>query len=211
MPRRCGWRRRFPPWSPSPSFGRSPGCCAPAPRRASIPAASPYLLSGLVKCETCGKALTAHEAKGGQYTYYVCHSLLKKGRGTCETPRLNSRRFEELIVGNIWENILTESNIRDLVKLVDEEMDGVAREQRERLQTIEEELDEVRRRLGRIWHVIETTDLDMSDATERVSEHRERKEKLEAAAEEARAMLSKRRVTLDKVCRVSAQLDTIEA
>ena len=170
------------------------------PRRAS----TPYLLSGLVKCETCGKALTAHEAKGGQYTYYVCHSLLKKGRGTCETPRLNSRRFEELIVGNIWENILTESNIRDLVKLVDEEMDGVAREQRERLQTIEEELDEVRRRLGRIWHVIEITDLDMSDATERVSEHRERKEKLEAAAEEARAMLSKRRVTLDKVETITA-------
>ena len=52
------------------------------PRRAS----SPYLLSGLVKCETCGKALTAAEAKSGKYTYYVCHSLLKKGKGTCKTP-----------------------------------------------------------------------------------------------------------------------------
>ena len=31
------------------------------PRRA----ASPYLLSGLVMCEKCGKALTAHEAKSG--------------------------------------------------------------------------------------------------------------------------------------------------
>ena len=37
------------------------------PRRA----ASPYRLSGIVKCETCGKALTAHEAKSGQFTYYV--------------------------------------------------------------------------------------------------------------------------------------------
>ena len=60
------------------------------PRRSS----SPYLLSGLVKCETCGKALTASEAKSGRYTYYVCHSLLKKGRGTCDSPRLNSKRFE---------------------------------------------------------------------------------------------------------------------
>ena len=51
------------------------------PRRAS----SPYLLSGLAKGKTCGKALTAHEAKSGQYTYYVCRSLLKKGKGTCET------------------------------------------------------------------------------------------------------------------------------
>ena len=52
------------------------------PRRA----ASPYLLSGIVKCETCGKALTAHEAKSGQFTYYVCHSLVKQGSGLRHSP-----------------------------------------------------------------------------------------------------------------------------
>ena len=99
------------------------------PRRSS----SPYLLSGLAKCETCHKALTAAEAKSDKYTYYLCNSLLKRGRGTCNAPRLNSKHFEGLIVDNIRDNILTESNIRDLVKIVDEEMDGVAREQRKRL------------------------------------------------------------------------------
>ena len=170
------------------------------PRRAS----SPYLLSGLAKCETCGKALTAAEAKSGRYTYYVCHSLLKKGKGTCDTPRLNSKKFEGLIVENIRDCILTESNIRDLVKIVDEEMDGIAREQRKRLKVVEEELEEVKKRLGRIWQAIETTDIEMSDASDRIREHRERKEKLEAAAEEARAILSKRRVTLDKVETITA-------
>ena len=163
------------------------------PRRAS----SPYLLSGLVKCETCGKAMTAAEAKSGKYTYYICHSLLKRGKGTCETPRLNAKSFEKLIVSEIRENVLTESNIRDLVKLLDEEMDGVAREQRERLENIEEELEDVKKRLGRIWQVIETTDIEMADASERIREHRERKEKLEIAAEEARALLSERRQFLD--------------
>ncbi len=163
------------------------------PRRAS----SPYLLSGLVKCETCGKAMTAAEAKSGRYTYYICHSLLKRGKGTCETPRLNAKSFEKLIVSEIRENVLTESNIRDLVKLLDEEMDGVAREQRERLENIEEELEDVKKRLGRIWQVIETTDIEMADASERIKEHRERKEKLEIAAEEARGLLSERRKFLD--------------
>ncbi len=81
------------------------------PRRA----ASPYLLSGLAKCETCRKSLTAQEAKGGKYTCYVCQSLLKRGRGACDTPRLNSTRFERLIIEQIREHILTESNIRELV------------------------------------------------------------------------------------------------
>ena len=163
------------------------------PRRAS----NPYLLSSLLKCETCGKAMTAAEAKSGKYTYYVCHSLLKRGSGTCKTPRLNAKTFEKLIVDEIRANILTESNIRDLVKLLDEEMDGVASEQRERLENIEEELGEVKRRLGRIWQVIETTDIEIADASERIKEHRDRKEKLEVAAEEARKLLSDRRQFLD--------------
>ncbi len=170
------------------------------PRRAS----SPYLLSGLLKCETCGKAMTAAEAKSGKYTYYVCHSLLKRGSGTCKTPRLNAKTFEKLIVDEIRANILTESNIRDLVKLLDEEMDGLAHEQRERLESIEEELEEVKRRLGRIWQVIETTDIEMADASERIKEHRDRKEKLEIAAQEARRLLSDRRQFLDSADTIAA-------
>ena len=103
-------------------------------------------------------------------------------------------------------NVLTESNIRDLVKLLDEEMDGVAAEQRQRLETTEEELEDVKRRLGRIWQVIETTDIEMADASERIKEHRDRKEKLEVAAGEARALLSERRQFLDSADTFAAEI-----
>ena len=83
-------------------------------------------------------------------------------------------------------------------------MDGVAAEQRERLENIEAELIEVRRRLDRVWHVIENSELDISDATSRIREHRERQEKLEIAAEEARALLSERRAVLDNVDTIAA-------
>ena len=180
-------------------FGRVKNLlCSRAPKRVHPRrASSPYLLSGLARCETCGKSMVASEAKSGRYTYYVCDTLIKRGSGTCETPRLNGKKFEKLIVEQIRENILTESNIRGLVKLLDEEMDGVVRQKREQLETIEGELEEVKRRLGRIWHVIETTDIEMADASERIREHRERKEKLEVAAEEARALLAERRQFLD--------------
>ena len=54
---------------------------------------SHYLLSGIAKCETCGNAMTAAESKSGKYTYCICHSLLKRGKGPCKTPRLNARNF----------------------------------------------------------------------------------------------------------------------
>ena len=139
----------------------------------------------------------------GQYSYYVCPSWMKRGKGVCDSPRLNARRFEELVVSKIRSNILTEGSIRDLVKVVDEEMDGVAREQRKRLETIDAELEEVKKKLGRIWHFIETTYTDMADASDRIREHRERQERLEDAAA-ARAILSQRRKMLDDVNSLAA-------
>ena len=91
---------------------------------------STYVLSGLVKCKACNKALSRQDTKSGKFAYYVCQSLFKRGSGTCDAPRLNARRFEEKGVGKIRGNVLTESNIRALVKMVDEEMDGVAKKQR---------------------------------------------------------------------------------
>ena len=83
--------------------------------------------------------------------------------------------------GEIRDHILTESNIRDLVRMLDEEMDGVAREQRQQLETIEQELEDGRQRLSRVWQVVENTDLEMADASDRIKEHRERQQRLVAS------------------------------
>ena len=165
---------------------------------------SSYLLSGLVKCKECNRALSGQDAKSGQFSYYVCQSIMKHGKDACETPRLNARRFEELVVGKIRSNVLTDGNIRGLVKVVDEQMDGVAAEQRKRLETIEDELEDVKRKLGRIWHFIETTDIDMADAAARIREHRDRQERLEDLAADARATLAERREVLDDVETITA-------
>ena len=88
---------------------------------------SSYLLSGLARCKTCKTPLTGRFTQSGKYSYYVCQSNIKLGKDACKTPTLNARHFEELVVNKIRSNILTEGSIRDLVKVVDEEMDGVAR------------------------------------------------------------------------------------
>ena len=165
---------------------------------------SSYLLSGLVKCEACKMPLTGRFAKSGQYSYYVCQSNINFGKDACNTPTLNARRFEELVVAKIRSNVLTKGNIRELVKVVAEEMDGVTREQRKTLRAIEDELEDVKKKLGRIWRHIETTDTAMADASDRIREHRERQERLEYFAEQARADLAQRRKVLDNVNTIAA-------
>ncbi|MXY46051.1 MAG: hypothetical protein F4Y44_03510 [Chloroflexi bacterium] len=51
---------------------------------------------------------------------------------------------------------------------------------------------------------MDITDLDMADASERILEHRHRREQLEAAAEKARAVLSQRRELLDSTYVIAA-------
>ena len=170
------------------------------PRRAS----SPYLLSGLVTCETCGKSMTASEAKGGQYTYYVCQTLLKRGSGTCETPRLNSKWFESLIVDQLRTNVPTEKNVQHLAIMLDEEMDGEAHALRQKLHTTDAELGEVSRRLDKLYEAVETSKLDLADVAPRIRQHSERQAQLEAAVDEARAGLMERRKILDRVETIAA-------
>ena len=129
---------------------------------------------------------------------------MKRGKDACEAPRLNARRFDEMVLERIRANVLTEAVEPVLVEVVEEEMDGVGREQRKRLQTIEYEIKDVKRRLARVWHVIETTDRDVADASDRIREHRERRERLEDAAADARAIISQRRTVRDDVEAVAA-------
>ncbi len=166
--------------------------------------ASTYLLSGLVKCGGCRRSLTGQGAKSGRYAYYVCQSKMKRGSATCKTPRLSARRFEKLVVGRIRGSILTERNIRDLARLVDEEMDGAAREQREKAMSIQREIDDARRRLGRLYAAIEDSDLEVSDLAPRIRELRDREKRLLEAEREAETALSDRRAVLGDIERIAA-------
>ena len=166
---------------------------------------SPFLLTGLVKCNTCRRAFTGQYSKSPRYPYYVCQTLMKRGSGACDAPRLNARRFEEMVVERIRANVLTESSMPDLVKLVAEEMDGLTAEQRKRLQIIEAEIAEVKRQLRRLWRFIETSDdVDVDDLSARMREQRDRQERLEEAAADARAALTQRRSDLGDVNAIAA-------
>ena len=124
---------------------------------------------------------------------------------SCDSPRVDARQFEELVVGLIRSNILTEGNIRSLVNVVDEQMDDVSGDERKRLETIQSELADVRGRLDRLYDLVETTtEFNMADFAHRIRDHKERQERLESAAEGARAILAQRRAVLDDVKTITA-------
>ena len=180
---------------------RSRGSKTTHPRRT----ASSYLLSGLITCYRCRTAFTGHGAKSGRFHYYVCQSLIKRGSGSCDSPRLNARRFEELIIGRARSSILTKDSNGDQMTVVVKELDRLIQEQRGRLEIIESELNEVRNRLDRLWYIVESTDVDPADTAPRIRANRDRQVRLETSLQEGNAILSQRRAIRDDVVIMTAK------
>ena len=157
---------------------------------------SKFLLSGLLKCGVCGRPYSAQGAKSGQFAYYICSTLCREGAGTCSARYLNAPRVEDFVVEKIRERILTEETIVDLVKMVAEEVDAMAGELAGRLEVIDAELVDVRKRLEKLYEALETSDLTPEVLSPRIFSLRSREEQLEAAREDAATQLEQRRVEL---------------
>ncbi len=157
---------------------------------------SRFLLSGLLKCGVCGRPYSGQGAKSGQYGYYICGTLFREGAGTCSARYLNAPKVEEFVVQKIRERILTEETIVELVTLVAEEIDAMAGELAGRLEVIDAELGDVRKRLERLYEALETSELTLEVLSSRIFSLRHREEQLEAAREDAETQLEQRRVEL---------------
>ena len=157
---------------------------------------SKFLLSGLLKCGVCGRPYSGQGAKSGQFAYYICGTLLREGAGTCSARYLNAPRLEAFVVEKIRERILNEETIVELVTMVAEEIDAMAGELAGRLEVIEAELGDVRRRLERLYEALETSELTLEVLSPRIFSLRHREEQLEAARDDAETRLEQRRVAL---------------
>ena len=100
------------------------------------------------------------------------------------------------MVEKIRERILTEETIVALVTLVAEEIDAMAGELSGRLEVIEAELSDVKKRLEKLYEAIETSELTLEVLSPRVMSLRHREEQLEAARDDAETQLEHRRVEL---------------
>ena len=83
--------------------------------------ASEYLLSGILYCGVCNAKMIGTTAKSGQFTYYGCQTYLKKGRKACSAGLVNRDRLEGVVIAALESQVLTDENLAELVKLINEE------------------------------------------------------------------------------------------
>ncbi|MGD0780277.1 MAG: recombinase family protein [Dehalococcoidales bacterium] len=175
------------------------------PRRAS----SPFLLSGITYCGYCGKALVGKYAKNGEFAYYVCGTLDKKGSGSCLAKYLNTDKFESVVIKQIKERILTRGSLINLVHMVNDEMDSTMQSYQNELGLISDTITDINHRLERLYDAIEAGKLNLDDLIVRIRDLRQRQEQLQAKRIEIESQMSDRKVELTDLETVSCYIDEL--
>jgi site-specific DNA recombinase len=111
-------------------------------------------------------------AKSSRFFYYACHNYCKRGKDVCNAKLIKKERIEGFVIDRIKATLLTEDNLRELVKLTNEEISQAKGQYEERLAVIEAQLEELRRRLHKLYDALETGKLEVEDLAPRIKELR---------------------------------------
>ena len=122
---------------------------------------------------------------------------------------MNTDKFESLVIKQIKERILTQDNLINLVRMVNEEMDSSMQSYQNELDLISDTITDINHRLERLYDAIETSKLNLDDVVIRIRELRQRQEKLQARRIEIEGEMSDRKVELADLETVSCYVDDL--
>jgi DNA invertase Pin-like site-specific DNA recombinase len=146
---------------------------------------SEYVLSGILRCKNCGAAMVGHAVKSGKFFYYMCGNARKRGRGLCSTPLLPKEKMESYVIKQLNQHILTEENLRDLVRLTNEDSALKCEDETGRIDFIKAEIEDTDTRLGKLYDALETGEFKGGELAPRIKALFDRKAELEKARVEA--------------------------
>jgi site-specific DNA recombinase len=137
-----------------------------------------YLLSGLVVCDACGRPYLGTAAKGGKFHYYGCGSYLKGGKKTCAARLINKNKLESAVLAKIQEQILSPTNIRSYIQRVMESALKSQDKPSSAQDAVRLALNDLQARLRRWENALESGELSIEHAAQRIKELHEQRQEL---------------------------------
>lgn len=165
---------------------------------------SEVLLTGIVRCESCGGALMIRTGKGGRYRYYACASHSLKGKDACGEPiRVPERELDQLIIGALADRLLTPERLVILLRQAQAHRRSLASGNLHRRSDLRKRLKVSETKIGHLYQAIEDGLVTDSDLFRRqLNAHESEREEclrlssmLEIDAPQIRHALSKQQAT----------------
>ena len=139
---------------------------------------SPTLLTGLLKCGSCGAGMTLATGKGGKYRYYKCQSRIAKGNGICKSQNVAMQKLDELVLKTLSDKVFTPRRLQTMIAGAQKQLRGTRSEHDAKLKGLTKELNELKSRSDRLFEAVESGFLPLDTALQ------QRSHKLQARRQE---------------------------
>jgi site-specific DNA recombinase len=116
---------------------------------------SEVLLTGLVRCESCGGALMIRTGKGGRYRYYACANRCLKGKSACGKPiTVPEAQLDQLVIGALADRLLTPDRLGELLRQAQQHKRSLASSSLHRRSELRRRLKTAETRIARLYTAI---------------------------------------------------------
>jgi len=144
--------------------------------------ASDYLLSGVIRCGSCGKAYVGMSARGngGRYEYYACSGRQKHGPKACRNERLPRQKLEHAVLEQLAALYRNSDLVTEALAQAEQEATRARPEIEQRLASVGAEIARAEQALERYYEAFEQGRLSPERCDERLSRLQARLEDLRA-------------------------------
>jgi len=148
-------------------------------------------------------------AKSSRFFYYACHNYAKRGKAVCAAKLVNKSQLEAFVIDRIQAHILTEDNLRELVRLTNEAINQAKDQSQEQLTVIAGQLAEAQGRLHKLYDALETGRLELDDLAPRIKALKGRINTLEEEQHSIQERMQEAKVALIGKAKVTAYVEDL--
>lgn len=129
--------------------------------------ASPTLLTGLLKCGTCGGSLTLATGKSGKYKYYKCTSRQNKGNHACSSTNIPMEKLDALVLNEMAEKICAPDRLQTMMTELRKRLKSAKENQQDRINQLNRQLKQTEERQHHLLDAIEKGIIELDEITQR--------------------------------------------
>ncbi len=172
-------------------------------RGASYNAKTSYLLSGVIYCSKCGRAMCGNGRIGGKtdkkYYSYRCSSKTNKKADTCDCKEVRKEFVENYVLDELSELLFNESTINELVTKMNAYSSEKQESDKNELKVLRSKLKELEKELTNTLKLVTNGNVAFDTVKATVDQLEGNKEYIQSKIDEFEAFLKVDFVTVEKL------------
>jgi site-specific DNA recombinase len=140
---------------------------------------SPTLLTGLLKCGSCGAGMTLATGKSGKYRYYKCNRRIGQGNRYCNGRAVPMAKLDAAVLHTLADKVLTPARMKLMLAELKQRLKAGRSVEDEQLRGLARELDTLTLAANRLYEAVEKGVLPLdASLQERVRKQQTRRQEI---------------------------------